>query len=126
MKKLFVIFSLMSSISGNAQRIHDVYYDDLYKLIQSEIKLWDWKGYDIVNDSKCNIQVIKKLSTGKFAIEPVSKKTFTDMNTHIIQVPMSQREIFGHAQVWKQLEVLKHHANARAQLWQVGGRIAHR
>ena len=87
MKKLFVVISLMWSISGKAQRIHDVYYEDLYKLIQSEIKLWDWKGYDIVNDSKCNIQVIKKLSTGKFAIEPVSKKTFTDMNTHIIQVP---------------------------------------
>jgi len=86
MKKAIVFFSLLWSISSKAQPIHDVYYEDLYKLIQSDIKLWDWKGYDIVNDSKCNIEVIKKLSGGKFAIEPISKKTFSDMNTHIIQV----------------------------------------
>ncbi len=87
MKKLIVFLSLLWSNSSKAQRIHDVYYEDLYKLIQSDIKFWDWKGYDIVNDSKCNIEVIKKISGGKFAIEPVSKKTFSDMNTHIIQVP---------------------------------------
>jgi hypothetical protein len=39
---------------------------------------------------------------------------------------LSQGEVFGHAQVRKQLEVLKHHANAGAQLWQVGGGVAHR
>jgi len=87
MKKAIVIFSLLWSISGKSQRLHDVYYQDLYKMIQSDIKLWDWKGYDIVNDSKCNIEVIKKLSRGKFTIEPISKKTFSDMNTRIIRVP---------------------------------------
>jgi hypothetical protein len=87
MKKAIVFLSLLWSISSKAQRNHDVYYDNLYKLIQSDIKLWDWKGYDIVNDSKCNIEVIKKLLGGKFAIEAVSKKTFSDMNTKVIQVP---------------------------------------
>lgn len=87
MKKAIVIFSLLWSISGKAQRTHDVYYQDLYKLIQSEIKLWDWKGYDIVNDSRCNIQMIGKSTGGKYIMEPVSKKSFSDMNTHIITVP---------------------------------------
>ena len=39
---------------------------------------------------------------------------------------LTQGQVLSHAQVWKQLEVLKHHANAGTQLGQVGGGVAHR
>jgi len=38
---------------------------------------------------------------------------------------LGQCQVFGHAQVRKQLEILKHHAHPRAQLGQVGLGIMH-
>lgn len=101
MKNVIIFFSLLWSISGKSQRVHDVYNQDLYKLIQVELKSWASKGFDVINDSRCNIQAIRKVEEGRYVVESISKKTFQDRNTSMIQVPTfdSIGEITGSKQV---------------------------
>ena len=73
-----------------------------------------WPG----NLSLCAIRPTRSSS-----LRPLSRAASCGAAEHL---DLAERQVLGHRQVREQLEVLEHHADARAQLGQVGLRVADR
>ena len=88
MKKIFIILLVCSSLATKAQRVKQITKDDLYELVRSDISFLMWTGYDIVHDSKNNLEIIRNESKGKYVREPISKKLFHEKNIEVIEIPV--------------------------------------
>ena len=108
MKKLFIILLVCSSLATKAQRVKQITKDDLYELIRSDINFWMRTGYNIVHDSKNNLEIIRNESKDKYVREPISKNLFHEKNNEVIEIPVmdSTGETIGSQKVEVSPDVL--------------------